>query len=1370
MKPGRVGGATGLPRLGTAIIGATLLLKGDVFAPGESPSSNKADKTGAARDHRATAEMPDPIFGQSHPDQNASMARSPAAHTTGSSDLAMLEGHNAGHKSARSGQVKDREVTQANARAALGETIPVEQALPVAQAASRTPSGLSQLPDRQVEATPPPMIAEIAPASASEMSPESDVPRAPAQAVTQAVAGLPPVTQAIPPDSDSGAAIRGVTVGQDPAPAGGQEPGLAAAGEPGLDSLSAEPASRFAEMPQPAFGAIAVEAAMPERMEAAEEGDQKPSSTALSWPALTVVETTISPAVSQPPVFTGPTEPPQSEVAVAVPPESLAAPARVVLAQPGSALPKPEFGAVDTAPHMPRRSRNIARPAVVNSPTASVPASSASFPQASAKRPETPSGLLAGPGSGELAASRFPAPAFGGTPLAPAPLREPVRLAHAETAAVSTRFGEMPSPSFGFPATVPDGATKLAASRSIAAIPLSGAPPRANMPGNSSAAPPRTSLTNTSPRMPGDPAPNFAVDDELILQLQTSRGELADTITAYGTRAAVYLPLGAIARFLDLAIPVSDDGHYASGWFLDEKQTLSINLRQGALVINGKELALLKSDAAAFEGELYLRAERFAELFPLTLTVDLRAQTVMVKTTVPFPFEERIARDEERARLAGGGGRLAKRWPREQTPYQALSFPMADVELRGVSDSTQGTRTEGDVRLAGDFAFMTARAFASATSRDGLTGARIELGRRDPDGELLGPLKATEFQLGDVITTALPLGLRGVSGRGAYVSNAPLERASVFDSIDLRGELPDGYEVELYRNNILIGSTRSPVNGQYQFLKTTVDYGLNVFRLVFFGPQGQRYEDVRQFSVGDGRLSKGEFIYSVGAAQKDVNVFNVRPPDFSPGLGYGSWRGSALLEYGVTGQLTGSLGGAWYESGSRNRWLATAGLRTGIFGTALKLDLGYQSQGGKAAQLGLGGELFGFSYTLTHGEYFGGFADEVRSLSSDPLRRATELNLNRGLQLGGRDSPLVLQLNGQFRRVQFADGHKQTDATLRGSLPISGLMLSNTLNYASTSAQGLASPAKLTGIFDLATLRGSRLQLRASVDYGVMPRLQLRGASLDADYALDERTLVRASIGHTLADSMTQLGLSAVRRFRKFELGLQGSYAVPTGVYSAALRLGVSFGRNPLNRRLFFAESGLASGGAVAARAFQDSNGNSHFDAGERVLPDVEFSVGSARGISDREGIVFLGRLGDGNRANLVADRESLPDISLAPVREGVEVVPRAGRVHVTDYALQELSDIEGTAYFSEDEGIGQAVSGLRLELIDHDGKALARARTEGDGTFFFEQVQPGAYLIQIDKNQSASLKIRLSEAISVTVGQKTNTLKQVVRVSRNME
>lgn len=1258
MKPGKGGSATGPPRLGAAIIGATLLLKGDVLTLRDEPQrGNKPPET--LRGQTAAGALP--VIGFGDP-QSADGSAKPRRHQ------------------------------------------------PPAAARARR------------KAAPPPR--------AEQFATREPVPK------PSAFDGVAPAETRVAETPEAEPAQARVSVPESEAANGDAKPGNPAPAEPS--------AATAPQLPEPAFGG--------------------PPPAVVSGPDALEASVPQSPAelgaaqLAAPPLFgpeaqSAPAAQPLPELAVAVPGTVpfVAAPAAGIEAQTEAApvmAVEPAHGPAETS---------AARVAMAVTPA----------PRLAHAAPAAPAGTplaqvpVADPEPVLTTSTPLPVPAFGAAIPAP-----PADAAILAVAPALDNADPLPAPAFGPRVRSLDPAKPVALA-AAGALPSAGAASK-SMTGPSGAAPasPAAGYTDTSPRVDAGRAPEFSTDDELILQLQTTRGEMSDTMIAYGTRSGVFLPLGALARFLDLAIVVSDGGHYASGWFIDESQTLAINLRQGTVNAGGTERGLARGEAAAFEGELYLRAEHIAQLLPLALDVDLRAQTITVRTRVPFPFEQRLARDAERARLEGRGARATKRWPREETPWRLLSFPMLDAELRGVSDQTYGTRAEGDLRIAGDLAMMTARAFVEASSDEGLIGARIELGRRDPDSRLLGPLRASEFQFGDVTTLALPLGLRGTSGRGAFITNAPLERASVFDTIDLDGDLPGGYEVELYRNNILIGSSRTPLNGQYRFLNVAVDYGLNVFRLVFYGPQGQRREEVRRVSVGDGRLSPGEFIYTLGAAQKEVNVFDVRRRGFTPGLDYGAWRTTALLEYGLTRQLTMALGGAWFESRFGRQWQAIGGVRTGIADTAVKLDLGYQSGGGKAAELGVGGKISGLGYTLTHGEYRGGFIDEQRSFSGDLLRRSSELNVNAALKLGGGERALVVPLIGQLRRAEFANGRKETEASLRASLPFSQFLLSNNVGYVSTSSPGFGTTTQLRGSFDLATLSGSRVHFRAGVDYGILPRLRLEGATFEADYALDPRTLVRASLSHTLTDSQTSFGLSAIRRFGYFSLALDAGYGFPARNYNAALRLGFSLGRNPLSGRLIVTEPGLATGGAVAARAFRDSNANRAFDAGETVLPDVGFAAGSSNARTDAQGIAFLGKLSDGSRATVTLDRDTLPDIALAAVSEGVEVVPRAGRVHVTNYAVQELSDIEGTAYFAQDGTLGREVSGLQLLLVDGQGKALARARTEGDGSFFFEQVAPGTYAIAIDPNQAASLKIHLADAINVTIGPKSAWLKQVVKVS----
>jgi len=1033
------------------------------------------------------------------------------------------------------------------------------------------------------------------------------------------------------------------------------------------------------------------------------------------------------------------------------PPESVAVPEHAhdepppaeVAPAPGLAVPTPE-PSVTVTPPPPAPSPE---PAAVAAPPAAPELPSA---QAVAPPPvptEVPHLALA-----------MPAPAFGhapvATPSAPDPAAAPAPATPAAAALVTppAPASRFPEPAFG--RTSPDPAQLVL--------------PHPAMPVGVTAAPTATPSAALTPPGPPPmagfvPAAPFTTDDELILQLETAHGELSDTITAYGTRAGVYLPLGELARLLDLALTVSDDGHYAAGWVLDEKTSVAVNLREGTLRIGDKELHLAPRDAAASEGELYLRAERFADLMPLALAVDLRAQTVKVRTLQPFPFEQRAAREDARTRLANrAGGGPDRRYPREPDPWSALSFPLGDVELRGISDSGRGTRGEADLRLSGDLAFMTARVFAGTSTPDGLVAARVQLGRRDPDAHLLGPLRATEFQLGDVGTSALPLGLRGVAGRGALVTNQPLQHLSVFDRIDLRGELPAGYEAELYRNNTLVGSTRLPVNGQYEFFQVPVEFGLNVFRLVLYGPQGQRREEVRRISVGDGRLARGELIYNAGFAQKDVNLVGVRAPNFVPGQDYGAWRATAQFQYGLTTGLTAALGGAWYQAGGSSHWLVSSGLRTGLGGLAARLDLGVEDGHGTAIATGLGGRTWGVNWTAGHAEYLGRFTDEVRAFTGEALRRASRFDLSANLRLG---PTRTLPLAARLERTEYADGRSEIDASLRGSMLVSRVLASNSLAFTRTTGPGQPGQSQLTGSFDLATLSGRKTQLRGALDYTLTQGPRLDAVQFEVDRAFGPETLVKASLARTFATDETAFGFSAIRRFRSVSLAFDGTYAVPTGTYAAILRLGFGFGRNPLSHRLFTARPGLSDSGAVAVRAWADEDGNHAYTPRESPLPSVAFDTGAANGKTGRDGIALIGMIGDGTRTSLHIDGETLPDIAMAPASDGIELVPRAGHIHISQFAIEALSDIEGTARFGEGRpGGGKGVSGLALVLVDPAGKAIARTRSESGGAFLFEQVRPGAYRIVIDPAQARRLAIALDGETAVTVGPKSSVIRIDVR------
>ena len=1050
--------------------------------------------------------------------------------------------------------------------------------------------------------------------------------------------------------------------------------------------------------------------------------------------------------------------------------------------QQGADLPPAQLAAVDTVP--------VASPAGDNG-TADAGALSAeapptggpvpTVPEADQAAPVAPALVEAAPGQDALTPSETLAdavqaeqvgdPGVAGAPLAP-PVSQPP--AEASLAQVPEYTRITPAPSLAVP--VPPASRENSGSSapqqvaSYASAPRNEPPPAA---GFADAAPaPYASLTAGLIRRAGgegqgekaeltggsgQPAnlagdgPLISYQDELIMEVRVNDATTTDTIIAYGTRGGLYLPLGPIARILDLAITVTDEGRYAHGWILDEARTLTIDLRSGTIEAGGKTIRTEGVLAAPFDGELYLRADQYEALFPLKVEPDLRTQTVKLTTLETFPFEERLARMVRRARLeANGDARGDEPFERIVAPYRPLSIPTADIELRAVSDSTFGTRAESDIFVAGDLGYLAAEGYFSGDTINGPTASLLKVGRMDPDAQLLGPMEATSFALGDINSGSMPLGLRSVAGRGATITNAPSQIGSVFDRVDLRGILPDGYEVELYRNDILIGSTREAVNGQYEFLQIPVDFGLNVFRFVFFGPQGQRSEVVERISVGDGRLPQGKLVYSFDAAQKQRNLLGVRPPNFIERPDYGDWRSSAQLSYGVTSGLTGLAGAAFFEDEGRDRWLATTGLRTSLAGIAVKADAGVADGGSYAFGAGVGGRFGRSSVTVSHTEYGGEFPDETVALGTDFLRRATEVDLNTSVSFGGDVGGVTIPISARFRNYHGIDGRNTLSAGARASLRTGGLIFSNTADYSRISGGGLAVIDQLFGSFDLATLGRSDTRSRFSLGYALLPEAKLLNAGVEIDHRLDERTALRGSAGYFFQEKKPSFGLSAIREFDTFTLGFDANYSFVDDGYFVGLRLGYSLGRDPLRGRVFMTRPGLASAGGATLRAFRDLDGDGLYGPADEPVEGVDFVSFNRTGTTDAEGIAQLSSLGVGRAVSIQMDTTTLPDIDLAPVHKGVEIVPRPGMIQAIDYPIVSLSEVEGTARFADAGGRG--VSGVRLQLLNEKGVAVSFAKTEVDGYFFFERVQPGRYTLAIDPDQKARLQLCDLEDAAVAI------------------
>lgn len=582
-----------------------------------------------------------------------------------------------------------------------------------------------------------------------------------------------------------------------------------------------------------------------------------------------------------------------------------------------------------------------------------------------------------------------------------------------------------------------------------------------------------------------DQPPILSSDDLLIFEVDVDGSVLSEGFSAYSSRTGLFIPLGELSRLLDLAIAVDPAGQRAEGWILSPSRTLTVDLARGEARVGGRIVPLSRQAAIVLNDDLYLRSDIVEQILPLKLSPSTNALTLTIRAKEPFPFQQRGERQQRRQDLTAPLGAPPPAL-RVDTPYLAFTMPSLSIDFNfGAGNNDPATTTQFDARAAGDFLGAGALVYAGSTQSGRIDDLRLLLERKDPDGRAAGPFGATLSDLGDTYSPALPLGARGVAGRGFAITSAPLEQALVFDRIDLRGELPRGWEVELYVNEVLRGSTSHGEGGRYEFLDVPLAYGLNVIRFVFYGPRGERREEVRRLNVGGAQNEKGRLTYSLGAVQQDRSVIHVGHDDRAATLampGRGELRLSGQVSYGLTDATTVSAGFARYTPALRDpRYLGMAAVVTSFSGFAVEGNAARDDQGGSALALGVAGRLFGASILLRETEYAGGFLDELQPLEAGAtaLRRDTSLFLDTVVRFRNDAEPLSLR----FDRAELGNGKAVVQATGQTSHPIGPYLLSSTLTYSGWSGGSSRAFDQVTGRLNLSGLAGGAWRLRGGLEY-----------------------------------------------------------------------------------------------------------------------------------------------------------------------------------------------------------------------------------------------------------------------------------------------
>src|SRR5579864_7386005 len=884
-----------------------------------------------------------------------------------------------------------------------------------------------------------------------------------------------------------------------------------------------------------------------------------------------------------------------------------------------------------------------------------------------------------------------------------------------------------------------------------AAIILVAALAHASAEPNQAAATPRDAPTVTTAL--------FTDDDLLLFDVSSGGVELTDALAAYSSRAGLFLPLGEMSRLLDLSIVVDPPARRAEGWFLTPERHFLLDLKNARASVDGKARDVAPTEAVLFDDEIYVRSDVLQGLLPLMLKVNKSDLTLEIATREHFPFQDRLERERRRSGLGNGNGK-AESVVQLPSYYESFTPPSVDLNLQaGLSNRAPRRTTIWETRLGGDVLYTGLQLFAGSDNNGGRASFRTLFERKDPDGQSAGLFGATRSDAGDVYNPALALGVASTVGRGVATTSQPLDSASVFSTTDIRGELPLGYEVELYVNEVLRGSQAQPVRGNYEFLSVALSYGLNVVRLVFYGPRGERREEVRRINVGSGQLHAGQWAYSFGAEQVGIPLIDLnRASSATSGIfDTGSTRIVGTLAYGLSEDVTLNAGIAQYTPNAsfdhRQHQLATAGLLTSVAGFALEFDGAADNFGGLAGAAGIGGRVEGVSFVARHSEYAGGFVDELQTTdlsATAPLSRSSDLTADWAIGVPFTDLTFPFAVHAQHS--QFVDGAERLLGDARLSAALGRYLFSAGWQFAQQRTATATTTRSSSGTFDVSALVWQNWQIRAEAGVSAEPSLRLNTASILVDGTLADDNTVRFGIAHTFGtNEQTQLQARTTWLLAHFDISLDASYTPETSEarFGVELALGALF--DPLEDRYRIVRPGAAAGGNVALQAFVDRNANGVRDSDELPVNGLAIQAGNWPAKSDDNGEALITGLGDGAKARIRIDPDSIDDPYLAAPADVIEVVPHPGQVRHVDYPLKSLGEVALRMLLVREGKPARGLSALQVQLVANK-EVIAEGRSEFDGTVIFERLPQGTYTVRIAPEQAGRLKLKLNSSLSITV------------------
>jgi hypothetical protein len=829
-------------------------------------------------------------------------------------------------------------------------------------------------------------------------------------------------------------------------------------------------------------------------------------------------------------------------------------------------------------------------------------------------------------------------------------------------------------------------------------------------------------------------------DDQWLFELRTDRFRIGEGIRGYADGSRVCITLTDVILALDLPIRVDPELRRATGWAFDERRALVIDRDARRVDIASRSRTLPHGAIIDTAEGWCVDPQTLGDWLGVTLSADTANSVLRLDSDVDLPFELAAQRRARAESIRPTVNFNLANLPQARRPYALLQLPSVDVVasatyVRDAVTRRSDTQIRYELFASGEALGASIDARLSSDASGVPQSVRVRAFRSDPAGNLLGPLRATHVGIGDVTSLSSPIAAQPVVGRGAIATNRPLDLPDSFDRTTFRGDLPAGWDAELYRNGQLLGFATPGGDGRYEFVDVRLMYGMNRFEIVLYGPQGQVRREVRTIPVGIDAIPPQKTYYWAGILQEGKDLLSLGQDDRPFRRG---WRGTIGVERGLNRRTSV---GAWATTlviEDMRYDIVEASLRRAIGPTLAEFTGSWQNGGGHAARLYWVGELGQGFFQLESLLARNGYRSDRIALGVSGLHTAS-------VDLSPRFAGTVLPVHVEARYRQRVDGQNRVEAAARASANWRNLSLTGQLDWAQSSGRAQQTSEIVASL--LANARFGRVRVRGEAQIGLSGASSNDRVAIVGEWTQSDKAEWRGELGYESAASRVRAGIGYTRRFDRFALAGFGEVA-SDGSVAAGLSLSFGFGPDPRNGGIRFSRERLATQGQALATVFYDDNGDGHRQQGEAFADNVVLTAGNAvsEQPTDSGGQAIVDALAPFRPVLIGIDESSLPNPLIRPAVPGVVVTPRPGVITNVLIPLVSAGEVEGVLVRAG----GTGIEGIDIELVDARGNVRAVTRTDFDGFFLFESIVYGQYTVRISalSAQAANLSSDLGAIV----------------------